>query len=393
MYELFYLKLREYIINKDQMSANELRDENAEKYRLLFEASDDPMWLIVDQKFENCNGAAVRVLGYSSEKELQSTHPSQLSPEFQLDGEPSFSKAELMMKTALKKGYHRFDWIHTRKNGEDFPVEVTLTKIPFEGKDAIFCVWRDITERKKLEADLKNAIEVAEQANRAKSNFLSMMSHELRTPLNAVLGFSEMLKTEISGPLNEKQKGITGAIYEGGELLLHLVDDLLNMARIEQGELTLNIRKNSIANIQKNAANIVSSLADDSDITVHIAPLKPEHNQVFADRVRTEQIIVNLLTNAIKYNRQGGNVWLSVEQQSDHIRFIIKDDGLGIQKKYTEDIFEPFNRGDKEASGIEGTGLGLPICRRLAIVMNGSCDFKSTYRKGSTFWLDLPMRE
>jgi PAS domain S-box-containing protein len=376
------------------LSTKQLNDENSEKYRLLFEASDDPMWLIVDQKFENCNDAAVRVLGYSSEKELQSTHPSQLSPEFQPDGQSSFSKAEKLMKKALKKGYHRFEWVHTRKNGKDFPVEVTLTKIPFEGKDAIFCVWRDITERKNLESDLKNAIEVAEQANNAKSNFLSMMSHELRTPLNAVLGFSEMLKTEISGPLNEKQMGIASAIYEGGELLLHLVDDLLNMTRIEQGELKLKIKKNNVANIQINAANIVNSLADSSEITIHITPVEPKQSYVFADKVRTEQIIVNLLANAIKYNRKDGNVWLSVELHNEqYIRFIIKDDGFGIQKKYAGTVFEPFNRGDKTSSGIEGTGLGLPICKRLAEAMNGSCDFNSTYPDGSTFWLDLPMCE
>ena len=348
------------------------------------------MWLIVDKNFEICNDAAVRVLGYSTQSELQSTHPSQLSPEYQDDGQSSFDKAEEMMATALSQGYNRFEWIHTRKNGEDFPVEVTLTKIPFQGKDCIYCVWRDITERKKLESELTEAKQIAEEANNSKSRFLSMMSHELRTPLNAVLGFSEMLTSEINGPLNDKQMSTANSIHNGGELLLHLVEDLLSMAQIEQGELRLNPEACRPSDIQTNVINLVKALAEETTVNLHISDIPLDIDCIYADSIRAEQILLNLLTNAIKYNYPGGNVWISLEHNGNNVRFIVKDDGFGISKEHIANVFDPFNRGDQATSGIEGTGLGLPICKKLAMAMNGHCDFKSTRGQGSTFWLDLP---
>ncbi len=364
--------------------------EDGEKYRMLFEASEDPMWLIIDQKFEICNDAAVRTLGYKSQSELRNTHPSQLSPKYQEDGKPSFDAAEEMMTIALTKGYHRFHWTHTKKSGENFPVEVTLTKIPFQGKDAIFCVWRDITDQYNLEKELREAKINAEEASKSKSKFLSMMSHELRTPLNAVLGFSDMLKNELYGPLNEKQMGTVKSIYQGGELLLHLVDDLLSMAKIDQGEINLNIEHNNASEIVKNSINLVEKLANDSQITLHCEDIPDDLNCLYADRVRAEQILVNLLTNAIKYNQPGGNIWISVDKNNSYTRFSVEDDGKGIQRDHAKQIFEPFYRGEQTTSGIEGTGLGLPICRRLSIEMNGECDFESVYGQGSVFWLDLP---
>lgn len=350
------------------------------------------MWLIVDHKFEICNDAAVRALGYSSQSELQSTHPSQLSPEYQPDGQSSFEKAEELMGIVLSKGYKRFQWMHTRKNGENFPVEVTLTKIPFQGKDSIYCVWRDITERKKLEEEYISAKIEAEKANESKSTFLSMMSHELRTPLNAILGFSELLQTEIAGPLNKKQKSIVNSFHEGGMLLMHLVDDLLSMAQIEQNALNLNIEPITPEVVCDNSIRLVELLADNSQIKLHMTSHIKKNIKLNADKIRTEQIIVNLLTNAIKYNKANGNVWLDITMSDEnYIRFTIKDDGRGISEKYHDTIFEPFNRGNKAASGIEGTGLGLSICKRLSAEMKGSCDFSSTYQKGSSFWLELPV--
>ena len=139
-----------------QQVQNDIRDTE-EKYRVMFEFSEDPMWLIVENRFEVANQAAARVLGYDSVAALTNTHPAKLSPEFQPDGKSSFEAANMKMATAYEQGYHRFEWTHQRKNGEDFSVEVTLTRIPYARGDALYCVWRDITERKKLEVDLRIA--------------------------------------------------------------------------------------------------------------------------------------------------------------------------------------------------------------------------------------------
>ncbi len=350
------------------------------------------MWVIIDQKFELCNDAAVRHLGYRSKEELKNTHPSQLSPEFQADGKSSFDKAEQMMAIALREGYNRFEWIHTRKNGENFPVEVTLTRMPFRGKAGIFCVWRDITERKKLETELIEARQAAEDANKSKSKFLSMMSHELRTPLNSIIGFSEMLKQGIYGPLMKKQIPTVESINEGGELLLHLVDDLLNMAKIEQGDLSLKIENVLTSEIIVNSTKLVENLAAKNQVRMHYEKADLNSDCLYADKVRSEQILVNLLTNAIKYN-PGGNVWVKASSSEDFVRISVTDDGEGVHEDHKEHIFNSFYRGDKLSSGIEGTGLGLPICKKLAEKMNGYCGFDSRLGHGATFWFELPLCE
>lgn len=193
-------------------------------YRLLFEGSTDAMLIIDGEKFVDCNQATLDMLGMDSRKELFSTHPSQLSPEFQPDGRSSFDKANEMIAIAREKGSNRFEWIHTRANGDDFPVEVLLTPVSFDGRGMLHVVWRDITERKKVEGELKKAHlnlerlveertrelvkakEEAEKANAAKSEFLSRMSHELRTPMNAILGFTQLLEMNAQTRLSEQEK-------------------------------------------------------------------------------------------------------------------------------------------------------------------------------------------
>ncbi|MDH3354185.1 MAG: PAS domain S-box protein, partial [Chromatiales bacterium] len=147
--------------------------ESEEKYRLLFEKSEDPMWLISGTQFVMANQAAVNLLGYNSEDELTHTHPSELSPPIQSDGQPSMEKADEMMRIAYETGHNRFDWIHKKCSGESFPVDVNLTRIPFNGEYAIFCTWRDISTQKETEKALTNAKESADIANQSKSAFLA----------------------------------------------------------------------------------------------------------------------------------------------------------------------------------------------------------------------------
>ena len=366
--------------------------ESEEKYRRLFELSEDPMWLILNKKFEICNDAAVSVLGYSSQEELASTHPSELSPPVQFDGVDSFTKAEQMMAAAVDKGYHRFEWVHRKKSGEDFPVEVTLTAIPYEGTIGIYCVWRDISLRKKIETDLVAATAAAEDANRAKSRFLALMSHELRTPLNAVIGYADLLGTEALGSLQEKQKEIVSSIHHGGTLLLNLVNDLLDFGKLESGKFEIDCSEIDAIQSIETSISMLQSECEKRDVTIHWAAQEAGSFMCVGDRLRLEQSIVNVLSNATKYNRPGGNIWVTLEHAADSNRVVIsvRDDGCGIHEKDFEAIFRAFERGPQSDGNIEGTGLGLNVTKRLMEAMNGSCYFESTWGKGTTFHLALP---
>lgn len=363
-----------------------------ERYRLLFETSEDPMWLILDNQFELCNEAAVATLGYNNQAELASTHPSKLSPPMQPDGQDSFTKAEAMMAAAVEKGHHRFEWVHRRKNGEDFPVEVTLTRIPDKGGSAIYCVWRDITERKANEDSLKLAKEEAEKANQAKSEFLSNMSHELRTPLNAVIGFSATLNSEAFGTLNQKQTEFVEHIHEGGSLLLLLINDLLDFSRIESGNVELTITDVILEDLFAATIPLVGNLIEKRNIRLQITDALDQVGAVRCDKMRTEQALINLISNAVKYGHEGGNIWIDVgAERTGFARISVRDDGIGIAEDQFENIFKPFNRAGMAHSGIEGTGAGLAIVKALVEASGGAIGFESEKGVGSTFWFELPL--
>lgn len=363
-----------------------------ERYRLLFETSEDPMWLIVNNQFELCNEAAVATLGYNNQEELASTHPSELSPPTQPDGQDSFTKAEAMMAAVIEEGHHRFEWIHRRKNGEDFPVEVTLTSIPDKAGTAIYCVWRDITERKANEDGLKLAKEEAEKANKAKSDFLSNMSHELRTPLNAVIGFSATLASETFGALNQKQTEFIDHIHEGGALLLLLINDLLDFSRIEAGNVELTITDITLEDLFSATMPLVENLTEKRDSRLQLTDRLDQVGAIRCDRIRTQQVLINLISNAVKYGHDEGNIWIDVgEGDKGFARISVRDDGIGIAEEQFEKIFKPFDRAGMAHSGIEGTGAGLAIAKALVDAMGGSIGFESELGAGSTFWIDLPL--
>ena len=366
--------------------------ESDTKYKTLFEQSDDPMWLILDGKFEVCNDSSVKILGYEDKEELKHTHPSALSPEFQADGRASHEKAEAMMGLAMKNGYHRFEWLHRRKNGEVFPVEVSLTRVQTDNKESLFCVWRDISGRKLAEKEILRARDEAETASKAKSDFLALMSHELRTPLNAILGYTELLGLKIAGPLNQKQENILKDIHIGADILFKLVTDLLQMTDIERGTLEVTLEKHKVSYILDHAVPLVAPLANKKNVTLHVAQDCGLDVSLFVDEVRIEQVMMNLLSNAIKYNNIGGNVWLSAQENSSGgIRLAFKDDGKGIGPEYKDTVFDLFTRAGKETSGVEGTGIGLNIVRSLVDAMHGQCGYDDNDDVGVTFWVDLPI--
>jgi PAS domain S-box-containing protein len=247
-------------------------------------------------------------------------------------------------------------------------------------------VIRDITERLLFEAELKQAKELAETASRAKSEFLSSMSHELRTPLNAIMGFSQLLDSPES-PLDDNQKQCLQYIVDGGNHLLRLIDDILDLAKIESGSNTLDIHSTDPSPLLEFALEACEKLARPRQIAIrhHAGPLP----NILVDGTRFRQVLLNLLSNAIKYNRPGGEVRVACSEHGDSLRISVSDTGHGIPEARIDELFQPFNRLGVAASVIEGTGIGLVITKRLVESMHGSIGVHSEAGLGSTFWTDF----
>ena len=244
----------------------------------------------------------------------------------------------------------------------------------------------DISEKKQNELAILKSKEEAEKANQAKSDFLSSMSHELRTPLNAILGFTQLLKYEKT--LTEKQQSHINEISNAGNLLLELVNQILDLARIEKGHLQLSMEKVTLAECFKDVRAMISPLAEKNNLSLDINT--ETNGYVIADYTRLKQVMLNLLSNAIKYNIENGSVSLKVLQKdNDIVRIRIIDTGKGISQELLQEIFQPFNRLNA-ASNIEGTGIGLSISKQLVEMMNGSIGVNSTINEGSEFWIELP---
>jgi PAS domain S-box-containing protein len=248
----------------------------------------------------------------------------------------------------------------------------------------------DVTEDRLRADELRRARASAEAASAAKSEFLASMSHELRTPLNAVLGFAQLLQRDRKQPLSDRQRERVDHVVRGGEHLLRLIDDVLDLSRIEAGRVAISAEVVGVRALVDEVVATLEPVATRTAVSIAIAPLSTSLPAVIADRTRLAQILMNFGSNAIKYNRAGGHVTVLASRVDDRVRISIADDGLGIPEDKRARIFEPFHRAGQETGPIEGTGIGLAISKRLAELMKGAVGFHSESGKGSTFWVEVP---
>jgi PAS domain S-box-containing protein len=285
------------------------------------------------------------------------------------------------MMTYRFRAVHGDDWIKVETRGR------LLRRVDGQPPQAVL-VSRDITEEFLAQEALKAAKETAEQANLAKSEFMSRMSHELRTPLNSVLGFAQILEMELE---SEDQLELVSHIYKSGNHLLELINEVLDISRVESGHISVSLEAVSMSDIIAECVRIISPLAADSGVTVIIND--SDDVTVLADAQRLTQVVINLMSNAVKFNRPNGRVTIDRVVLGDRLRLSVIDTGPGIEPAMQSRLFTAFDRLDADMKGIEGTGLGLALSKSLIEALGGTIGVDSTPGVGSTFWIELPISD
>lgn len=267
-----------------------------------------------------------------------------------------------------------------------------LSTEPNTNKTSISGAWVDISYNKSIEERLRLTMEEAKNANLAKSQFLASMSHELRTPLNSILGFAQLLELDVD---TEDQQDSVSHILSSGKHLLTLINGVLDLSKIERGIEDLSIQAINVKDTMAELINLVQNQADQANISMDYQNIEQQPDiQLLADPVKIKQVILNLLSNAIKYNRINGKITISsYKTDTDKMRISIQDTGEGLSDTQINNLFMPFNRLGKESSNIEGTGMGLTICKRLVELMGGEIGVESRVGEGSCFWVEFNCTE
>ena len=348
------------------------------------------------------NVGAERMLGYKAAEVVNRISPSDIH-----DPQEVMARAQALsieLATPIAPGFEAlafkasrgiediYELSYIRKDGSRFPAIVSITALRDDDGDIIgyLLIGADNSVRKRVESELNQAMAAAEKANRAKTGFLSAMSHELRTPLNAILGFAQLIDSGTPLPTPSQKRNLD-QILKAGWYLLELINEILDLALIESGKVTLSREPVSLVEVMLECRAMIEPQAQKRGIGMTFPRFEIPYF-VKADRTRVKQVLINLLFNAIKYNRPGGTVAVECAlSPPNSIRISVRDTGAGLAPEQLAQLFQPFNRLGKEASVEEGTGIGLVVTKQLVELMGGAIGAESAVGAGSVFWIELSL--
>ncbi|MBW4646982.1 MAG: PAS domain S-box protein [Goleter apudmare HA4340-LM2] len=375
-------------------AAQEALRQSEAQFRAIFERSPIGIGL-TDMKGQivDINPSLCQMLGYSPEElrgKCLTDYISQEQEDLELYGQLA-SGINIDAQQVVARRRIDMERLFLRKDGELVWTQLSVSIIPDSNDEPEFFLTmiEDITERKQTELKLRASQAAAEAGSRAKSEFLATMSHELRTPLNAIMGLSQLLQQEMVGALNEKQKEYIGCVYSSGEHLLALINDILDLSKVEAGKEELLLLPLLIPELCQNVISTVWDQASTKGLQL-TSQIDPQAHICIADARRVKQMLLNLLTNAIKFTSTG-QVSLEVKKITEGMTFTVADTGIGIDPDQFQFLFEPFKQLDSRLNRqYEGTGLGLALTQKLARLHGGDVTVESTLGGGSRFTLFLP---
>ena len=381
------------LLLEQQASAEALR-EAEEKYHSIFENAVEGIYQrTLEGRYLSVNPALARMYGYDSPADVIE-QITDIASQVYVHAEDSEKSGRLLGERGTIQGF-AYEYEVYRRDRSIFWVSENA-RVVRDGRGRITYfegTIQDITERKRAQEELQRAKETADSASRAKSEFLANMSHELRTPLNGILGYAQILKRD--GSLTEKQRGGIDVIQRSGDHLLMLINDILDLSKIEARKLELQLSEFHLPDFLQQVANIIRVRAEQSGLSFVFEHVSVLPEGVRGDEKRLRQVLLNLLGNAVKFTERGGvALKAGADASNGHaniFRFQIKDTGRGIPADKLEEIFQPFQQVTDHSRHVEGTGLGLAITKRLVGLMGGELGVESVPGKGSTFWFTVPL--
>jgi two-component system sensor histidine kinase EvgS len=362
-------------------------------FQTLFENTSDGHVIFRDNRFLDCNETVVNMLGYDDKESFLKQDLFVIINADQSEGKDSINLIQENINKCLKNGSVRFEYFAKHKKGNRFWIDIILTLIKYNGKNAIYATWRDISSQKQLAEDLLNAQQIANKANQAKSDFLANMSHEIRTPMNAILGFTDLLDEQLENP---KHQSFVKTIKNASKNLLSLINDILDLSKIEAGKFKSTKTATNPYDFINEICHVFSLSLQEKDLAfeIEIDPLFP--NSIVIDSTHIRQVLFNLFSNAIKFTAHGHIIFRAkvdaINEQLNKLNIIleVEDTGIGIEEDQLERIFNVFEQHkEQDKNQYQGTGLGLSISKKLIENMGGEIMVSSEKGKGSCFIIKL----
>ncbi|WP_018138554.1 MULTISPECIES: ATP-binding protein [unclassified Thioalkalivibrio] len=380
--------LREYLARRDLGHSRSALDAQGQRLAAVLETAAAGI-IQIDHTghIEQFNSAAERLFDYPADQVL-GHNVSMLMPSRWAHEHDDYLRHYRETGQARVIGSGR-EVEGLRRDGSTFPMQLAVSEVRIEEQPHYIGIVTDLTD---LRESQRRELAEAERANRAKSEFLSNMSHELRTPLNSILGFSQLMRADRAHPLPERQQRQVEHIERSGHHLLALINDILDLSRIEAGQIALSLEPTDPAMTLAECRGMIEGAASERGIQLDFPPPEPALPAVQADRTRLKQVLLNLFSNAIKYNRDEGIVRVHVTPMPDgRVEFRVRDTGLGIPEDRRAELFRPFSRLGHETGAIQGSGIGLVITRELVRHMGGELEYRSQEGEGTEFFFTLPM--